>query len=164
MRRILLALALALAAFAAADKPFPDDKANHWVYVSLAQIKKNKLWYRVADGVPKRKIATRNDFAVKTIYLALDSQGNIEGFRRTTAMLGKRPDNAASRKWAQQYRTTFPKKKVMYQNYLKSITRLWNYFNPEIKVVAKALKVDPKIVSQNLALQKMTVDAMRLPK
>jgi hypothetical protein len=168
MPRSLLAsaivLALAPAQVFAAEKPFPDIKANNWAYASMAQIKKDKLWYRIADGVPKRKVATRRDIAVKTIYLALDSQGNIEGFRRTTAMLAKRPDNASSRKWAQQYRASFPKKKLMYQNYLKSIARLWNHFKPEIRVVAKALNVDPKVVSQNLALQKMTVDSMRLPR
>lgn len=165
MRKLLTVILLAcLVSFCFADKPFPDNKANHWVYASMIQIKKNRLWYRLGVKAPAHKVLTRTDMATKTLYLAVDSQSLVEKFRQTTLMVGKKPDNASTRKWVARYKANFPKKKKLYQDYVQRVTKLWNYFRPEIKSVAKSLKVDPKVITQNLALEKITVDSMRLPK
>src|SRR6476620_2304005 len=87
---ILIALALAsVSTLASADSPFPDNKKNHWIYTAMIQIKKNHLWYRMNDNVPKRTPQTRQDFATKTLFHAVDSENTINSFRQTTMMVAK---------------------------------------------------------------------------
>jgi hypothetical protein len=163
MRVIFTLVVLASFCFCkAADTPFPDSKANHWVFASMNQIKADHLWYRVLDGVPRRAVQTREDMAIKTVYLAIDARGLIGSLKKTTAMVAMPADDPATKKWAANYMAGFPKKKMLYQNHLKRVTRLWNYFKPEIRGLAKYLKVDPKAIGAQLISEKKGLDAIHL--
>jgi len=147
-----------------ADSPFPDNKKNHWVYVGMAQIKKNHLWYRIRDKLPLRTVSTRSDIATRTLLLALDSQNLIDRLQTTTRIISEPAKDAETKKWANGFIASFDRKKLIYQNYLRQITRLWKYFFPEIKQVAKGFKIDPLVVQQNLKLEKITLDGLRIRK
>ena len=164
MRPRLCIVLLLASAFALSDSPFPDNKKNHWVYTSMIQIKKDRLWYRVNDKLPKRKPLTRIDMATKTFYLAFDSQTLINKFAQTTELVSRPAKDKATKNWQARFVKSFPKKKILYQNYLRRVTKLWNYFLPDIKPIAKKLKVDPALISQNLRLEKVTLDGVRISK
>jgi len=151
-----------MAVLAHADSPFPDTKRNHWVYTNMIQIKRNHLWYRMNDQIPKRNPQTRNDFATKTLFLAVDSENTINSFRENARLVSKPAYDAATKKWAQQFKASFPKRKLMYQNYLRSVTRLWNYFKPEIRVLAKKYKADVNLISSNLKSERQALDSLKL--
>ena len=157
----LFILTLALA-FARSDSPFPESKKNHWVYAAMIQIKKNHLWYRMNDNVPKRNPQTRQDFATKTLFLAVDSENTVESFRLTTGMVSKPAYDARTKKWATDFKSTFPKRKLVYQNYINRIIRLWSFFKPEIKIVAKKYKADVNIISHNLKEEKTALDGLKI--
>ncbi len=156
---ILATLALASAS---ADSPFPDNKKNRWVYTAMIQIKKNHLSYPLNDNVPKRTPQTRQDFATKTLFLAVDSENTINSFRQTTLMVAKPAYDAKTKKWATQFKSSFPKRKLIYQNYINRIIRLWSFFKPEIKIVAKKYKADVNLISKNLKAEKAAMDALNI--
>ena len=146
----------------ATDVPFPDTPANHWVYTSMKQIRKDHLWYRANDNIPKRPVPTRMDVAKKAFLLAVDCPNLVESMKRTTALARGKPDNAQTKKWVQQYQKAFPKKKILYQTHVKQVTRLWKYFRPEIMSVAKTFKVDPSTVGKRLANAQVEIDRLHL--
>ncbi len=147
---------------AVADSPFPDTPKNHWVYVAMKQMRKEHLWYRVNDNVPRRAVATRLDVATKTLLLALDSKSLVDSLRNTAQMVSVPAADAQSRQWARQFTANFPQRKIRYRNHLKEVKKLMNYFKPEIAVVAKGMKVDPRIVSNNLAVEQKVLEKIHL--
>ena len=128
----------------------------------MIQIKKDRLWYRVHDNIPKGKKLTRTDMAKKTLLLAVDSQALIAKFQQTTALVSEPAYDAKTKAWVKRFINSFAQKKLIYQNYLGRVTKLWNYFLPDIKPIAKKLKVDTTVVSQNLKLEKITLDGLRV--
>jgi hypothetical protein len=165
MRRfVFLVLALFLCGLAMADTPFPDTPKNHWVYTTMKQIRKDKLWYRVNDNIPKRKVPTRMDVATKALYLALDSQTLVDSLQRNTQVISVPAGDPQSKKWARDFARSFPKKKVLYQTHMKQVTRLFNYFKPEIAILGKTLKVDPRAVGKRLATDRKELDKIHLGK
>ena len=163
MRVIPILLLLAtMSCLAAADAPFPDTPKNHWVYQTMRQIKKDRLWYRANDNVPKRDVPTRMDLATKTLFLAIDSKTLIDSLQKTSAMIGAHPTDAQSQKWEQQYAASFPKKKLLYQNHLRRVTRLWNFFKPEIRVVAKQLDLNISNIGSQLAGERKELDKIHV--
>jgi hypothetical protein len=148
--------------FAVADAPFPDTPKNHWVYVSMKQMRKDHLWYRVNDNVPKRAVATRMDVATKTLLLALDSKNLLDSLQSNAQMVSVPAEDAQSKQWAKNFAADFPKRKILYRNHLKQVKKLWNYFKPEIAIVAKTLKVDPRLVSNNLTVEQKELEKIHL--
>jgi hypothetical protein len=125
-------------------------------------IKKDHLWYRVKDNVPRRPIPTRSDLAVKTIFLALDSQNILESFAGLVQMSRARPSDAQSKKWASQFRASFPKKKALYRTHFKRVARLWAFFRPEIRAQGKKMKLDVGALGKRLQLEQKQLEAVRL--
>ena len=162
MRALGIVMLSLCCGFAMADAPFPDTPKNHWVYVAMKQMRKDHLWYRVNDNVPKRAVATRMDVATKTLLLALDSKNLVDSFQNTAQMVSVPPADAQSRQWAKKFAADFPQRKIRYRNHLKEVKKLMNYFKPEITVVAKTLKVDPKIVNNNLAVEQKMLEKIHL--
>lgn len=163
MRAILsIGLVGTFVACFATDAPFPDTAKNHWVYASMASMKKEHLWYRMNDDVPIRKVATRNDLATKTVYLAIDSMDLVRSFENDAKIVTMKASDNASKKWAEKYSASFPAKKAMYQAHLRRVTKLWGYFQPEIKKLAKKMKVDPQLISHNLVAEKAIVDHLHI--
>ena len=162
MRAVLVFGLFMMAALCLADKPFPDNPKNHWVYATMRAIAKDKLWYRQADGVPKRKVLTRLDLATKTMYLAFDSNSLVGSFRSLISISTKKPYDVQSKKWAANFRKSFPKKKALYQTHMKRVIKLWNFFRPEMAAVGKALHVDPKAAGQRLLAEQKELNGLSL--
>lgn len=161
--RLTLLLAFGLfAAFALADAPFPNNARNRWVYDSMAAIKKDRLWYRFFDQVPKRTPSTRADMAKRTLCLAIDSKTLIDAFRTSVKMSAQPASDEATKKWSQDFTKTFPSKKVKYQTHLRRVARLWKYFQPEIKALGKELKVDVSAIGKGLARERSELDSIHL--
>jgi hypothetical protein len=163
MRRLgCLLLAFALSGLALADAPFPDTPKNHWVYTTMKQIRREKLWYRVNDNVPRRAVATRMDVATKALYLALDTQTLVDSLQRTVNVISVPAADSQSKKWAQDFAASFPKKKLLYQTHMKRVIKLWHYFKPEIMVLTTRLKVDPKVIGNRLVRDQKQLDKVHL--
>lgn len=162
MRRILTcALLLAALSLCLADTPFPNKGKNAWVFKTMWAIKRDHLWYRIKDNVPRRPIPTRADLGTKTLYLALDSQGVVDSFTNLVAMSKARPADAQSKKWANQFRASLPKKKAFYLRYLQRVSRLFNFFRPEIQAQGKRMKLDVGALAKRLRYQQKQVEAIR---
>lgn len=161
--RTLLCLGLFFACLSAApaDTPFPNKGKNSWVFTTMWAIKRDHLWYRVKDNVPRRPIPTRADLGTKTLYLALDSQGVVDSFMGLVAMSKSRPADAQSKKWATQFRASLPKKKQFYLTYLQRVSKLFAFFRPEIQAQGKKMKLDVGALAKRLRYQQRQIEAIR---
>lgn len=161
--RLLTFLAFVFACCAAlADAPFPNNPKNRWVYDSMGAIKKEKLWYRFNEGIPQHPVPTREDMATKVLYLAVDSKTLIDALQNSVAMTSQPAEDRQTQQWAKKFAATFPAKKVKYQTHLRRVTRLWNYFKPEVNVVAARLHVNASALGKQLASEQRQLDHIHL--
>lgn len=162
MRLATLLLVAVLCSAASADAPFPNNAKNRWAYASMQAIKKDKLWYRFNEQIPRHPVPTRVDMATKVIYLAVDSKTLIDAFERSARMSSVPASDAESRQWAKKFAASFPAKKVKYQTHLKRVIRLWNYFRPEIRAAGKEMHLDVAAVGKQLMAEPRQLDQVHL--
>lgn len=85
MRRSILAFVVLLSTSAMAQDNFPDTPKNHWVYESVAKMKKEGFYVGYPDGLGRRRPPSRYEFAVGVYATYAHKNGMLESLLKGPA-------------------------------------------------------------------------------